>query len=72
MKQKFNFIGAARRPHPGMKLFYHDPVTGEYGETIIIKNEGGSNGFVNPDHRHTWAINLKNAKRKFEDIKLQD
>jgi len=65
VKKTFNFVGSARRPHPGMKLFSSDPSSGNVEQVIIIKNHDGSNGFINPDLKHVWTINKRNAIKKF-------
>lgn len=64
IKKTFNFVGSAIRPHRGMSLFSYNPETGEILRVPIIKNDNGSNGFVNPDCKHVWALNKRNAIKK--------
>ena len=75
VKKTFNFVGSAKKPHAGMNLFSCDPETGQIEKVILIKNADGTNGFINPDNKHVWALNLNSAKRKIkrdESITIQD
>ena len=67
VKREFKFIGSSKRPSPGMRLYAMDE-NGIVYLVPIFKNESGSNGFVNPDHRLVWALNKKNATRKFSTL----
>jgi len=64
VKKTFNFVGSAKRPHPGMSLFAYCPETGQISKVLIFKNDTGSNGFINPDCKHVWALNRKSAIKK--------
>ena len=64
IKKTFNFVGSSRRPHAGMSLFSYNSETGEILKVPIIKNDNGSNGFINPDCKHIWALNKRNAIKK--------
>lgn len=64
VKKTFNFVGSAKRPHAGMSLFSYCPETGQIDKVIIIKNDTGSNGFINPNCKHVWALNKRSAIKK--------
>lgn len=73
-QQEFKLIGSQKR-QPGQKLWACNLDTEEFYEVKIQKNDvldvfskhnvGALKAYVNPDHPMLWAINRKNAIRKF-------
>lgn len=72
-KQEFKFIGSMRKRR-GHKLFGLCPDKGAYEVEIkdkktfdmSKKNEHGQfKAVINPNHSMVFALNIKNAKRKF-------
>lgn len=67
VKSKFNFIGTSKQKNRGMKLYTFDPITEHIAEVpMIVQNDANIRAFLNPDHPMLWAINYKNAERKFK------
>lgn len=69
-KQKRFAVGKYRK---GLKLYAADFVRMQIYEVEIRDREGVTYGKkqskktadINPSHPHVWALNIKNAKRKF-------
>ena len=73
------FLGQTKRPHPGMKLWGFDPISGQVYQvhisskkvvtlnigTSVVQDTGTHQATLHNDHRYLWAINPKNAIRKF-------
>lgn len=75
-KQEYKFIGSMLLI-PGMKIFQFNLKTREVKETIINRKNtavslitgasaGNAKAQFNPDCIYLQALNLKNAKRKFQ------
>lgn len=74
------FLGAGRKPHAGMKLWALDKEKLEVYEVIILtkkvlkmdgKEKGTHKATVNPQHPTVWAMNGKNALKKFMKLKFR-
>lgn len=84
-KQQFRFIGQAKKPFKNAKLYALDIEAREIYEVKIVKQEetakiegedkysvsGSAKAQINPDHPVLWALNDKNALRKFKQIKFK-
>ena len=66
--KKSNLIGSLKVVK-GLKIFIYDIVTKEYAELKLI-GSGRVSVKYNSNHIHIQALNLKNAKRKIEKLKL--
>jgi len=75
-KQEFKIIGRTINKR-GMFIFAYDPDKKEVykldiqkRKTINFKRKDASykRAFVNPKHKMLWAINKKNAERKFKKL----
>ena len=53
----------------GLKIFIYDIVTKEYAE-LKLNGSGRVSVQNNSNHIYIQALNLKNAKRKIEKLKL--
>jgi len=53
----------------GLKIFVYDKGTEQYAE-LKLKGSGRVSVQNNPNHIYIQALNLKNAKRKIEKLKL--
>jgi len=64
--KKFNKIGSStKKGNCPMWSFNLD--TDKVEKVPMIRQESGNyRGFMNPNHPHVWAINKKNAIRKFK------
>lgn len=69
IKKTFNFVGSARRPYFNMKL-YEMNMEGTISEVVIVENgDEASRGFITHENNYvTWALNRKNAIKKFGKI----
>ena len=73
-KQEFKHIGSTRRKK-GLKLFAKNPDNSQVYEVTVNHrkvidmtsktDKGAYKAVVNPSHKTLWAVNMKNALRKF-------
>ena len=67
VNRKFNFIGKTQRKN-GQTMYSFNLESRLIEEVPIIKQKDGNyRGFMNPDYPSVWAMNLKNAQRKFSN-----
>ncbi len=65
VKKTFNFVGSARKPFKNARLFEMDAEHTIKEVAIIDNGENTSRGFLNPNNHLCWALNRKNAIKKF-------
>ena len=64
--RKFNKIKTVKVKNPNLTMFTFNLETRRVEKVpIIIGTDGNKRGFCNPNYPSVWAINIKNAKRKF-------
>lgn len=69
VKKKFNFLGSTQSKK-GQRLYSFDPITEVVTEVPMVSQDGENiRAFISPEHTLTWALNLKNAKRKLNGSK---
>ncbi len=79
-KQEYRMLGSSRKPHKNSILYALNHNTGEIYPVKIstkaaINMQGSqrvtykSRAEVNPNHDMLWALNEKNAERKFKKYK---
>lgn len=69
-RQKRFSVGKFRK---GLKLYaadfekmqIYEVVIEDNKELVFGKKESAKKADINPNHPHVWALNIKNAKRKF-------
>lgn len=75
-KHEYKLIGSVKNKK-GMRLFSFDPSTEKIKMVEIMDRKeldltsghtGKKKAVINPNNIHVWAINLKNAERKFNKI----
>jgi len=77
IKQEFKFLGSARRKK-GQNLYSWNPLTGEVVQVNLTRRiafdiskkqeQGNFKIVINPNHPLLWALNQKNAEKKFRKM----
>jgi hypothetical protein len=86
-KHEYKFLGTHRKPHANSKLWAYDPDSGytpdqenvyeikimvkEAYDIVKDKDRATQKADINPKHIMIWAINKKNAIRKFKMYALK-